>query len=205
VTDTGVGIDKSIINKIFEPFFTTKQGGTGLGLSIVYGIVKAHNGFINVYSEVGQGTTFRVYLPIAGEEELEEQTKIEEKIEIKGGNETILVAEDEEKLRATVYDILTGLGYKVYTAGNGLEAVEIFREKSEEIDLVLLDIVMPILSGYDAMKEIVKIKPGVKIIFATGYSLNGLNVNVEGFDLIQKPYSYETIAIKVREVLDRRV
>jgi len=205
VTDTGVGIDKSIINKIFEPFFTTKQGGTGLGLSIVYGIVKAHNGFINVYSEVGQGTTFRVYLPAVHEEEQEEQAKIEKPAEIRGGNETILVAEDEEKLRATVYDILTGLGYKVYTAGNGLEAVEIFREKSEEIDLVLLDIVMPILSGYDAMKEIVKIKPGVKIIFATGYSLNGLNVNVEGFDLIQKPYSYETIAIKVREVLDRKV
>ncbi len=206
VTDTGVGIDKSIINKIFEPFFTTKQGGTGLGLSIVYGIVKAHNGFINVYSEVGQGTTFRVYLPAVYEEEEEEKEVIaEEKIEIRGGNETILVAEDEEKLRSTVSDILTGLGYKVYTAGNGLEAVEIFREKSDEIDLVLLDIVMPILSGYDAMKEIVKIKPGVKIIFATGYSLNGLNVDVEGFDLIQKPYSYEMIAIKVREVLDRRV
>lgn len=202
VTDTGVGISKDIIDKIFEPFFTTKAHGTGLGLSIVYGIVKQHGGFINVYSEVGQGTTFKIYLPIATEgakEEIEE-----EKIEIRGGNETILVAEDEEKLRATVVDILQSLGYKVYQAANGLEAVEIFKEKSEEIDLALLDIVMPILSGYDAMKEIIKIKPSVKVIFATGYSLNGLNINIMGFDIIQKPYFYETLAVKVREVLDRK-
>ncbi|CUU06992.1 Response regulator receiver domain-containing protein, partial [Candidatus Kryptobacter tengchongensis] len=92
----------------------------------------------------------------------------------------------------------------VYSAANGLEALEIFREKADEIDLVLLDIVMPILNGYDAMREILKIKPNVKVIFATGYSLNGLNLNLEGFDIIQKPYSYETIALKVREILDRK-
>lgn len=203
VTDNGVGISKNVIDQIFEPFFTTKEHGTGLGLSIVYGIVKQHGGFINVYSEVGQGTTFRVYLPVVYEEEKEEIEKAE-KVEIRGGNETILLAEDEERLRITVADILQSLGYKVYSAGNGFEAVELFREKSEEIDLVLLDIVMPILSGYDAMKEIVKIKPSVKIIFATGYSLNGLNLSLEGFDIIQKPYSYELIALKVREVLDRK-
>lgn len=203
VTDTGVGISKDIINRIFEPFFTTKEHGTGLGLSIVYGIVKQHGGFINVYSEVGQGTTFRIYLPAVYEEEKEEFEK-GEKVEIRGGNETILLAEDEERLRSTVADILQSLGYKVYSVANGLEAVELFREKADEIDLVLLDIVMPILSGYDAMREIVKIKPSVKIIFATGYSLNGLNLNLEGFDIIQKPYSYESIAIKVREVLDRK-
>ncbi len=203
VTDTGVGISKDIINRIFEPFFTTKEHGTGLGLSIVYGIVKQHGGFINVYSEVGQGTTFRVYLPAVYEEEKEEFEKIE-KVEIRGGSETILLAEDEERLRITVADILQSLGYKVYSAGNGLEAVELFREKADEIDLVLLDVVMPILSGYDAMREIVKIKPNVKIIFATGYSLNGLNLNLENFDIIQKPYSYESIALKVREVLDRK-
>ncbi len=203
VTDTGVGISKDIINRIFEPFFTTKEHGTGLGLSIVYGIVKQHGGFINVYSEVGQGTTFRVYLPAVYEEE-EEEFKKGEKVEIRGGTETILLAEDEERLRITVVDILQSLGYKVYSAGNGLEAIELFKEKAEEIDLVLLDIVMPILSGYDAMREIVKIKPNVKIIFATGYSLNGLNLNLEGFDIIQKPYSYESIALKVREVLDRK-
>jgi len=190
--------------KIFEPFFTTKEHGTGLGLSIVYGIVKQHGGFINVYSEVGQGTTFRVYFPAVYEEEEKEIEKEEQKIEIKGGTETILVAEDEERLRITVTDILQSLGYKVYSAANGLEALEIFREKADEIDLVLLDIVMPILNGYDAMREILKIKPNVKVIFATGYSLNGLNLNLEGFDIIQKPYSYETIALKVREILDRK-
>jgi len=202
ITDTGIGISKDIIDKIFEPFFTTKEHGTGLGLSIVYGIVKQHDGFINVYSKPGQGTTFRVYFPAVYEEE--KQAVEEEKVEIRGGNETILVAEDEEKLRITVADILQNLGYKVYTASNGLEAVEIFKEKANEIDLVFLDIVMPVLSGYDAMREIRKIKPDVKVLFATGYSLNGLNLNLEGFDLIQKPYSYEIIALKVREVLDRR-
>jgi len=204
VTDNGVGISKEIMPKIFEPFFTTKEHGTGLGLSIVYGIVKQHGGFINVYSEVGQGTTFRVYFPAVYEEEEKEIEKEEQKIEIKGGTETILVAEDEERLRITVTDILQSLGYKVYSAANGLEALEIFREKADEIDLVLLDIVMPILNGYDAMREILKIKPNVKVIFATGYSLNGLNLNLEGFDIIQKPYSYETIALKVREILDRK-
>ncbi len=202
VSDTGVGISKDIIDKIFEPFFTTKEHGTGLGLSIVYGIVKQHNGFINVYSELGQGAVFKAYFPAVYEEEKE--VTEETKIEIRGGNETILVAEDEEKLRVTVADILQNLGYKVYTASNGLEAVEIFKEKSDEIDLVFLDIVMPILSGYDAMREIRKIKPNVKVIFATGYSLNGLNLDLKDFDFIQKPYSYEIIALKVREVLDRK-
>ncbi len=203
ITDTGVGISKDIIDKIFEPFFTTKEHGTGLGLSIVYGIVKQHGGFINVYSELGQGTTFKVYFPALYEEEKETAGE-EEKVEIRGGSETILVAEDEERLRLTVADILQNLGYKVYIASNGLEAVEIFKEKAEEVDLVFLDIVMPVLSGYDAMREIRKIKPNVKVLFATGYSLNGLNLNLEGFDLIQKPYSYETIALKIREVLDKR-
>ncbi|MFN3135660.1 MAG: PAS domain S-box protein, partial [Candidatus Kryptonium sp.] len=204
VSDTGVGISKEILPRIFEPFFTTKEQGTGLGLSIVYGIVKQHGGFINVYSEVNQGTTFRVYFPAVYEEEEEQEIKEESKAEIRGGTETILIAEDEEKLRTTVIDILQSLGYKVYSAVNGLEAVEIFKEKANEIDLVFLDIVMPILNGHEAMKEIVKIKPSVKIIFATGYSLNGLNLDLKGFDLIQKPYSYEAIALKVREVLDRK-
>ncbi|MCX7761651.1 MAG: ATP-binding protein, partial [Candidatus Kryptonium sp.] len=203
VTDDGVGIEKDILPKIFEPFFTTKPHGTGLGLSIVYGIVKQHGGFVNVYSEVGQGTTFKVYLPAVYEEEKEVE-KEEQKIEIKGGTETILVAEDEEKLRITITDILQNLGYKVYSASNGLEAVEIFKEKSNEIELVILDIVMPILNGYDAMREMVKIKSNIKVIFTTGYSINGLNLSLEGFDIIQKPYSYEIIALKVREVLDRK-
>ncbi|MCS7228777.1 MAG: PAS domain S-box protein [Candidatus Kryptonium sp.] len=203
VTDDGVGIEKDILPKIFEPFFTTKPHGTGLGLSIVYGIVKQHGGFVNVYSEVGQGTTFKVYLPAVYEEEKEVE-KEEQKIEIKGGTETILVAEDEERLRITITDILQNLGYKVYSASNGLEAVEIFKEKSNEIELVILDIVMPILNGYDAMREMVKIKSNIKVIFTTGYSINGLNLSLEGFDIIQKPYSYEIIALKVREVLDRK-
>ncbi|CUT06285.1 PAS domain S-box protein [Candidatus Kryptonium thompsonii] len=205
VSDTGIGISKEILPRIFEPFFTTKEHGTGLGLSIVYGIVKQHGGFINVYSEVNQGTIFRIYFPAVYEYEEEREAKEEAKPEIKGGTETILIAEDEEKLRTTVIDMLQSLGYKVYSASNGLEAIEIFKEKANEIDLVFLDIVMPVLGGYEAMKEIVKIKPSIKVIFATGYSLNGLNLEfIKGFDLIQKPYSYETIAVKVREVLDRK-
>ncbi|MEN3039478.1 MAG: ATP-binding protein, partial [Candidatus Kryptonium sp.] len=202
VTDDGIGIEKDILPKIFEPFFTTKPHGTGLGLSIVYGIVKQHGGFVNVYSEVGRGTTFRIYFPAVYEEEKEIE-KEEQKPEIRGGTETILVAEDEERLRTTITEILQNLGYKVYSASNGLEAVEIFKEKSNEIELAILDIVMPILNGYDAMREMVKIKPNIKVIFTTGYSLNGLNLSLEGFDIIQKPYSYEIIALKVREVLDR--
>jgi len=154
--------------------------------------VKQHGGFINVYSEVNQGTIFRIYFPAVYEYEEEREAKEEAKPEIKGGTETILIAEDEEKLRTTVIDMLQSLGYKVYSASNGLEAIEIFKEKANEIDLVFLDIVMPVLGGYEAMKEIVKIKPSIKVIFATGYSLNGLNLEfIKGFDLIQKPYSYE--------------
>ncbi|MCX5815856.1 MAG: PAS domain S-box protein [Proteobacteria bacterium] len=204
VTDTGIGIRKDMLNKIFEPFFTTRKSGSGLGLSVVYGLVKQHGGFINVYSELDVGTTFKVFLPSIQEtiEAVEETTK-----SIRGGNETILIVEDEKDLREIASEILQTLGYSVLLASNGEEGIEIYKEKPNEIHLVLLDVVMPKLGGRETYEEMKKIKPSVRPLFVTGYSLDGIHTNFileEGIDAIQKPYSFETLASKIREIMDRK-
>jgi len=206
VTDTGIGIDKDKMSKIFEPFFTTRKGGSGLGLSVVYGLVKQHNGFINVYSEPGVGTTFRVYLP-----SIEEDIGVAEekdKTTIKGGNETILIVEDEDDLREIASEILGALGYNVILASNGIEGIDIYKEKADDIHLVMIDVVMPKLGGRETYEEMKRIRPSVRALFVTGYSLDGIHTNFildEGIDAIQKPYSLETISMKIREILDRTV
>jgi len=202
VTDTGIGIHKNMLDKIFEPFFTTRKSGSGLGLSVVYGLVKQHGGFINVYSEPGVGTTFKVFLPSVQEtiESVEETTK-----PTRGGNETILIVEDEKDLREIASEILQTLGYSVLLASNGEEGIEIYKEKSSEIHLVLLDVVMPKLGGRETYEELKKIKPSVRPLFMTGYSLDGIHTNFileEGVNAIQKPYTFETLASKIREILD---
>jgi len=207
VSDTGVGMDTATLEHIFEPFFTTKQvgEGTGLGLATVYGIVRQHNGFIHVYSEPGSGTMFRIYLPaIPGIPE--DAARKEDEI-VKGGSETILLVEDHEDLREIGQAALEQLGYEVLTAANGEEAVHVFEEHHQRIALVVLDVIMPKLTGPEAYAKMCQIQPsGVLAMFSTGYSeeLAILGpLRERNIEILQKPYSPDTLALKVRQVLDR--
>ena len=205
VTDTGTGIDGETLEHIFEPFFTTKQEGkgTGLGLATVYGIIKQHDGMITVYSEMGKGTTFKIYLPVCEQKAASVGKMIEGAVV--GGTETILIAEDDEAVRDSGSRILERSGYTVYTAKNGEEAVSIFREHAATIDLVLLDVVMPIMGGHEAHKHILNLREDVPVLFTSGYSENAVHTNFvlhDGVRLIQKPYSLVTLLRAVRAALD---
>ena len=205
VTDTGVGMDKATQQRIFEPFFSTKERGrgTGLGLASVYGIIKNHGGFINVYSEKGEGTTFNIYFPVSGKEVVEE-TEQDEKI-LKG-SETVLFVDDEEMVMEVGVKMLEALGYRVLVARTGLEALDQYEKHKEKIDLVILDMVMPDMSGgkvFDTLKEQ---EPDIKVLLSSGYSLNGqaskiLQRGCSGF--IQKPFNMESLSLKIREALDK--
>lgn len=208
VTDTGTGMDAATLDRIFEPFFTTKElgKGTGLGLATVYGIVRQHGGFVHVYSELGTGTTFRVYVPVsnaavAAKERLDETGKVQ------GGTETLLVAEDHEGLRQLAVEKLTKLGYKVIAAADGEEAVNEFRRHEAEIDLALLDVVLPKLNGPEIYSRICASRPDLPVVFATGYSADFAllhKVQRYGVAVLQKPYKASDLARKIRDALDRR-
>ena len=170
MTDTGIGMSEETASNVFEPFFTTKESGTGLGLSVVYGIVRQHGGFLTVQSETGKGTTFKVHLPSAVDLDVEDMDDQRELRTIHGDG-TILIVEDDDELRATATDLLTILGYNVLTASDGIEGVEVYREHHKDIDLVLLDMVMPRMSGYEAYQEMKKIEPSVPSLFVTGYNM----------------------------------
>jgi PAS domain S-box-containing protein len=205
VNDNGCGMDERTKEKIFEPFFTTKEvgRGTGLGLSIVYGVVKQHNGYINVYSEPRKGTTFNIYIP-ATRTKAEETT--EAVIEIRGGTETILVAEDNDALRMLMKEVLKRSGYTVVEAIDGEDAVQRFMEHKWTIDLVILDVVMPRKSGKEAYETIKKEKTDMKILFTSGYTRDVLfdkGINDKTYDFISKPVSPDDLLLKVREILDR--
>jgi PAS domain S-box-containing protein len=207
VTDTGHGIDAEIQKKIFEPFFTTKGigEGTGLGLSICYGIIKQHSGFINVYSEPGQGTVFKIYLPLSEEVSLS-KTKTEASFSVKGGTETILVAEDDASLRIYAKILLESFGYTVISADDGEDAITKFMENRERISLALLDMIMPKKNGKEVSEAIIKVNPRIKVLFTSGYTMDIIKtreLTVTGFDIIHKPFQPKNLLIKVREVLDR--
>jgi CheY-like chemotaxis protein len=204
VTDTGTGMNPELLSKIFEPFFTTKpQGkGTGLGLSMVYGIVKQHEGMINVYSEPGVGTTFKIYLPMVERRAAEVGTKVERAVT--GGHETILVVEDDKEVRNVVVEVLMSLGYKVLFAGDGAEALAVLR-RTEGVSLVITDIVMPKMGGKDLRMATRQIYPALRFIFTSGYTQNVVHhdfVLEKGVAFLSKPYGIDTLARKVREVLD---
>lgn len=205
VTDTGCGMDERTREKIFEPFFTTKEvgKGTGLGLSIVYGIVKQHNGYVNVYSEPQKGTTFNIYVPTTREAALETAKAA---VEVKGGTETILVAEDNYGLRKLMEEVLTRKGYTVIEAKDGEDALWRFMENQDKIDLLILDVVMPRKNGKEVYEDIRKVKPGVKVLFTSGYTgdiLFDKGVKDELYDFIPKPILPNELLIKIRDLIDK--
>jgi PAS domain S-box-containing protein len=207
VSDTGCGIPRENLQKIFEPFFTTKDvgKGTGLGLATVFGIVQQHNGWIDVYSEVGLGTTFRIYLPrlanASGQKSVQPATGPE-----RGGHETILLVEDEPRLRASVQKILSRLGYKVLEASDGVSALEVWRQNRDEISLLLTDMVMPGgMTGRDLGEQLLKENPKLKVVYASGYSaeIAGKDFPLEeGVNFITKPFQTLKLAQTMRQNLD---
>jgi len=208
LTDTGAGMDRETREKIFEPFFTTKEvgKGTGLGLSMVYGIIKQHEGYINVYSEPGRGTTFRIYLPLIEAKVEEIKPEVIEPVE--RGTETVLLAEDEDAIREFIKKLLGEYGYKVITAASGQEAINEFKAHKDKIQLALLDVIMPNKNGKEAYEEIKKIRPDIKVLFMSGYPADIIHkhdIIEKGFAYIEKPASPTKLLRKIREVLGNEV
>ncbi len=204
ITDTGIGIDPENIKRIFDPFFTTKGigKGTGLGLASAYGIISNHGGVITVYSEIGTGATFNIYLP-ASDKKVTARANMNQ--DVMRGSETILFVDDEPGIVEVALLILQRLGYTVISAPDGNTAIDIYQEKKEEIDIVIVDMIMPGFSGGDTFDALKKINPDLKVILSSGYSLNGQAQNIldkgcNGF--IQKPFSMQNLSAKLREVLD---
>lgn len=206
VSDDGCGMDQAILENIFEPFFTTKDvdKGTGLGLATVYGIVKQNSGFINVYSEPGHGTIFKIYLPRTGMQAAKGTWPWEAKRNLRG-SETVLLVEDEESILALGKAILRRQGYHVLAARNPAEALELVESYPDPIHLLITDVVMPGMNGKDLNERLSALKQGLKCIFMSGYTANVIahhGVLDEGIHFLQKPFSLKTLTEKVREVLD---
>jgi nitrogen-specific signal transduction histidine kinase/ActR/RegA family two-component response regulator len=204
ITDTGIGMDGATLARIFEPFFTTKERGrgTGLGLASAYGIVKNHGGFIHVESEKGLGTSFMIHLPasdrvihaVQGQED-----------DLPKGRETLLLIDDEDMILDVGSKMLEGLGYKVYTAGGGRQGLQIYEQDKDRISLVILDVIMPDLGGKETFEALRRIRPAVKVLLCSGYSLGGhaeeiMKNGCKGF--IQKPFKVADLARKIRSILD---
>ena len=206
VSDTGTGMDEKTRQKIFEPFFTTKVvgKGTGLGLAIVYGIVKQHNGYINIYSEPGEGTAVHIYLPLVTAEVADLDSAVSE---IVGGSETVLVVEDDADSRKLLKEVLDSKGYAVIEAVDGLDAINRFSDFKDSIDLIVMDVVMPKKNGVEVYNEIKQIRPDIKILFMSGYT--GDVVFEKGihdhFNFVSKPISPNALLIRIREILGDHV
>jgi CheY-like chemotaxis protein len=197
-------MDEITLQRIFDPFFTTKGvgKGSGLGLYSAYGIIRNHGGHIEAFSEIGKGSTFSVYIPASDRE-----ISMPQKPSIKrmAGQETILVVDDEEKIRKICKENLNLLGYSVITADSGVRAIEIYRKKAKLIDIVVLDMIMPDLSGKDTYERLKQINPDVKVLLASGYTLEGqakeiLDSGCNAF--IQKPFKIEQLSTMIRKVLE---
>ena len=207
VSDTGSGMGPEVIEQAFEPFFTTKPEGqgTGLGLSMVYGFVKQSGGHIKIYSEIGQGTTIRLYLPRIRQDE--DRPVSSKHRAVAGGSETILVVEDDDDVSATVVEMLTDLGYRTLEAENAKAALKILA-KHPEIDLLFTDIVMPGgMTGTELAREARRLYPRLKILLTSGYTAramaNGFH-DIEGLELLNKPFRKRDLAARLRSVLERK-
>ncbi|MGC8827222.1 MAG: PAS domain-containing hybrid sensor histidine kinase/response regulator [Anaerolineae bacterium] len=208
VHDTGIGMDKAVQEHIFEPFFTTKGPGkgTGLGLAIVYGIIAQHKGWINVYSEPGTGTAFRIYLPAAPAKAPAGAPAPAVTEERPTGSETILVVDDEDSIRSLLTRSLPAYGYRILTAQDGLEALEIYRRQGSEIDLVLLDLSMPGVSGREVLAQLLEMAPQARVLIASGYAAGSqavqglLEAGARGY--ITKPYQLDELLRAIRQTLD---
>jgi CheY-like chemotaxis protein len=206
VSDTGVGIDSQVLERIFEPFFTTKPVGlgTGLGLSMVHGIVGQHSGFIKCYSEPGRGTSFKIYFPVS---EREIDSDLDYTREMPAfGTETILLVDDDDRIREMGAQMIEMGGYKVLIAKNGEEALEIYSSYKREIALVILDLIMPGMGGSRCLEEMLRVHPNAKVLLASGYAPNGYaqeqtSGGARGF--VRKPYDAKDILSAIRRVLDK--
>jgi two-component system cell cycle sensor histidine kinase/response regulator CckA len=203
VTDTGAGMDKKIMERIFDPFFTTKERGrgTGLGLASTYGIVKGHDGYIHVTSRQGHGASFSIYLP-ASEKTVREALRHADRLI--AGTETVLFVDDEDAIREVGEELLQAMGYSVLLARDGKEAVELYEKNGDNIDIVLLDIVMPHMGGSEVYEKMKEINPNIKVLLLSGYSIDGeatdiLDRGCDGF--IQKPFTMKELSGKIREIM----
>jgi CheY-like chemotaxis protein len=206
ISDNGCGIDKKTLDNIFEPFFTTKDvgEGTGLGLATTYGIVKQNNGFINVYSEPKTGTTFRIYFPRCRTDE-EQNIENKKTKDVSGGNETILLVEDERNIRIITQKFLEKHGYNVLLAAEPTKAIKKASEYPGKIDLLLSDIIMPIMNGPEMAEKLKKTRPEMKQLFMSGYTANVVSQSEildENINFLSKPFSSETLTTKIRAILD---
>jgi CheY-like chemotaxis protein len=206
ITDTGIGMSDEVKAHLFEPFFTTKAPGkgTGLGLATCFGIVKQNNGHITVNSAVGKGTTFKIYFPVV-KSAVEPQVARSQPAEVVGGSETVLVVEDEPSVRALAVHTLRDRGYTVLEAINGQEGLLVARQQNGKIDLVLTDVVMPLMGGKEMADGIHAAYPRTKVLFTSGYTEDAISHHGmlrPGIMFLQKPYKTVTLARKVREVLD---
>jgi CheY-like chemotaxis protein len=207
ITDSGCGMDRQTLTRIFEPFFSTKEvgKGTGLGLATVYGIVKQHQGWIEVTSQVGSGTTFKVYLLVTAREDDASDETPATRQPIRGGKESILVVEDEPILRELVCEILSHYAYRVIEAGSGVEALKVWDEHNGQVDLLLTDMVMPEgMTGTEVAAQLRKRKPELKVVFTSGYSAEVMGTDFSQSDkvFLAKPYLPSRLAQVVRQCLD---
>jgi CheY-like chemotaxis protein len=207
IKDTGCGMTPETLVKIFEPFFTTKEvgKGTGLGLSTVYGIVKQHDGYITVDSQVGVGTTFNIYLPVAEGEVSEISTREVSETELRG-KESILVVEDDDGLRDLVVRVLRRYGYNAIEAQSGGDAYLISKRLDRPVDLLLTDVIMPAMSGVQLVEELNKFWPGLKVLYMSGYTndrLGDVNIDEVREKLITKPFHPYDLVKRIRSMLDK--
>jgi CheY-like chemotaxis protein len=209
VSDTGTGMSADTVAHIFEPFYTTKESGrgTGLGLSTVYGIVKQSEGYIWVYSELGRGSTFKVYLPRV-DEPAEALSAAKAPVADQAGFETILLVEDQPQVRELAQMVLAGKGYSVIVAANAEEAERACEERGGEIHLLLTDVIMPGVSGRELAKRLTLRQPNLRVLYMSGYTFNVIaqgGMLEDGVAFLQKPFTPSTLAEKVREILDRSI